>query len=126
MKFTEKQIKELKTIKYVKNVTSKSIIFTLEAKIKALKLREKWFSSKEIFEKMWFPDFVLNSEIPKNSITRWYKNKQNWNIEKQKWRPKTEKIDFDNMTLEQENEYLKTKLAIFKDLSELFKSWKFP
>lgn len=39
--------------KYTKNVTSKSIIFTLEAKTKALKLKEKWFIPKEIFEKIY-------------------------------------------------------------------------
>lgn len=126
MKFTEKQIEELKQIKYVKNVTSKSIIFTLEAKKKALKMKEKFLTPKEIFQKLWFPEYVLNSKIPKNSLFRWYKNKQIWKIEQKRWKPKSEKIDFNNMTLEQENEYLRTKLAIFEELSELFNSWKFP
>ena len=126
MKYTKEQIEELKQIRYVKNVTSKSIIFTYEAKVKSLKLREKWLTSKEIFQELWFPEYVLNSKIPSQSICRWSRKKQTWIIEKKRWKEKTEKIDLNNMTLEQENEYLRTKLAILEDLSELLKSWDFP
>lgn len=41
IKYTQKQIKELKNNKYVKNATSKSITFTLECKLKVLELSKK-------------------------------------------------------------------------------------
>ena len=88
MKYTKEQIEELKQIRYVKNVTSKSIIFTYEAKVKSLKLREKWLTSKEIFQELWFPEYVLNSKIPSQSICRWSRNKQTWIIEKKRWKEK--------------------------------------
>lgn len=126
MIYTKEQIEELKQIKYVKKVSSKSIIFTSEAKIKSLKLKEEWLTPKEIFQKFWFPKYILNSEVPSSALFRWSKNKENWVIEKKKWRKRKEKIDLNNMTLEQENEYLRTKLAIYEELSELFSSWDFP
>ena len=41
IKYTQAQIKELKANKYVKNVTQKSITFSLECKIEVLKLNKK-------------------------------------------------------------------------------------
>lgn len=124
VKYTEAQIEELKSNKYVKNVTQKHIVFTIECKNEVLKLSKKWIFSREIFERLWFPNYVINSDIPKSSISRWKKNmKQKWVIEEKKWRPKVEKIDFDNMTLEQENEYLRTKLALYEELADYMKTW---
>ena len=50
-------------------------------------------------------------------------NLKTWKIEEKKWRPKKEKIDFDNMTLEQENEYLKAKLALYEEFADYMKTW---
>jgi hypothetical protein len=92
--------------------------------MKALKLSNKHMLSKEIFEKLWFPEYVIHSDIPKSSISRWKRNiKKKWVIEEKKWRPITEKIDFDNMTLEQENEYLRAKLAFYEEIKEYINSW---
>jgi hypothetical protein len=52
IKYNEAQRNELKTNKYVRNVTGKHIVFTLECKNTALKLLNKYMSSKEIFEKL--------------------------------------------------------------------------
>lgn len=123
IKYNETQIEELKKNKYVKNCTKKHIVFTKVFKFEAVKLHKEMIP-KEIFKKFWFPDYVINSEIPKNSVARWEKNINNkWQIEDKKWRPKVEKIDFDNMTLEQENEYLRTKLALYEELADYMKTW---
>ncbi len=122
--YTKAQIEEIKANKYVKNVIQRHIVFTKECKIKAIELTNKDIFSKEIFERLWFPKYVINSDIPKNSISRWKRNiKQKWVIEEKKWKTKKEKIDFDNMTLEQENEYLRTKLAYLEELEKMFKNW---
>lgn len=121
--YTESQIKELKANKYVKNCSEKYVTFTLECKIEVLKQLEKWIYFRDIFKKLWFQEYIYNKEIVKNTVKRWRKNKSEWKIESKKWRPKKEKIDFDNMTLEQENEYLKAKLALYEELANYMKSW---
>jgi hypothetical protein len=88
-----------------------------------LKQLEKWIYFRDIFKKLWFQEYIYNKEIVKNTVKRWRKNKSEWKIESKKWRPKKEKIDFDNMTLEQENEYLKAKLALYEELANYMKSW---
>lgn len=123
IKYNETQIQELKSNKYVKNVTQKSITFTLECKKEVVKLSKKYLISKEIFRKLWFPEYIINTKIPDKSLDRWKRKvKIKWIYEEQKWKPRTEKIDFDNMTLEQENEYLRTKLALYEEISEYIKS----
>ncbi len=54
VKYNETQMKELKSNKYVKNVTNKSIIFTLKCKLEVLKYSKKWLFYKDIFKKLWF------------------------------------------------------------------------
>ena len=123
IKYTENQINDLRKNKYVKSCTNKNINFTQECKIKVLKLSNSWMFIKEIFEKLWFPKYIINSDIPSSSLKRWKNNQKKWNIEFKKWRPRIEKIDFDNMTLEQENEYLRTKLALYEELADYMNSW---
>jgi len=125
IKYTEEQVNELKKNKYVKSCTNKNVNFTLECKEKSVKLWNNWLSTKEIFEKLWFQEYITNSHIPASSLNRWRKNLDKWTVEYQKWRPKKEKIDFTNMTLEQENEYLKTKLAYYEELKKLV-DWEYP
>ncbi|PZM80158.1 hypothetical protein DLH72_05255, partial [Candidatus Gracilibacteria bacterium] len=69
-------------------------------------MKKNFLNPKEIFQKLGFPEYVFNSRIPENSLFRWSKNKQFGKIEQKRGREKQEEIDFDNMTLEQENEYL--------------------
>ena len=113
IKYSNEQISELLKTKYVLNCTQKYIIFTKECKNKSLKLLRQNFSTKEIFEKLWFPEYIINSKIPQRSFHRWNYKNNNSLIEDKKWRPKKEEIDFENMTLEQENEYLRAKLALY-------------
>lgn len=123
IKYNEEQIKELKAIKYVKNVTSKHIVFTRECKNKTLELSKKWLFYREIFKKLWFPEYITNSNIPEISYQRWKKNLEKWNIEGIKWRPKKEQIDFNNMTKEQYIEYLETKVAYLEEIKKYMDSW---
>ena len=105
IKYTEEQIKELKTNSSVKNATSKHIVFTKEFKLQAVKLAEKYISAKEIFNQFWFPEYVINSDIPSNSLARWKKLAKKWIVEETKWRPKKEEnIDFSKMSLEEQLE----------------------
>lgn len=123
IKYTEANIKELLKNKYVKSCTSKNVNFTLECKKQAILLNNKWLTTKEVFEKLWFPKYIINSNIPWSSINRWRKNKKKWNIEEQKWRPKGNKVDFNNMTQEQYIEYLETKLAYYEEMKKYINSW---
>ena len=93
IKYNQDQINELKTIKYVKNVTNKNITFTTEFKYELLKLSKKWLFYKEIFKKLWFPEYIVNSKIPERSYHRWNNKSKNWFLEDKKWRPIKQKID---------------------------------
>ena len=93
IKYNKAQIKELKWIKYVKSVTSKNINFTLEYKLEVLKLSKEWLFYRDIFKKLWFPEYIVNSKIPERSFNRWNNKSKNWNVEDKKWRPKSKKID---------------------------------
>lgn len=123
IKYTETQIQELKKNKYIKSVTNKNINFTLECKLEVLRLSKKWMFYRDIFKKLWFPEYIVKSQIPEKSYNRWKTKSENWNIEDKKWRPKKEEIDFENMTLEQENEYLRAKLALYEEFADYMKSW---
>jgi len=122
IKYTEEQIKELKSNSSVKNVTSKHIIFTKEFKLQAVKLAEKYITSKEIFKQFWFPEYVINSNIPFNSLNRWKKLSKKWIVEKKKWRKKKEYIDTTKMTKDEYIEYLEAKLALMEELERLSNS----
>jgi len=122
IKYTEEQIKELKSNPSVKNATSKHIIFTKEFKLQAVKLAEKYITSKEIFKQFWFPEYVINSNIPFNSLNRWKKLSKKWIVEKKKWRKKKEYIDTTKMTKDEYIEYLEAKLALMEELERLSNS----
>lgn len=123
IKYNEIQIEELKRNKYVKSVTNKNINFTLKCKLEVIRLSKKWMFYRDIFKKLWFPEYVVKSKVPERNYNRWKTKNINWNIEDKKWRPKKEEIDFDNMTLEQENEYLRAKLALYEEFADYMKSW---
>lgn len=127
--YTQSEINEIETNKYVEKCTTKQIRFTNEFKIELLKLADKWIFYREIFKILWFPEYVVNSKVPWISYTRWKKIKKNkwliWLIWTKKWRPRKEKIDISKMSLEEQNEYFKTKVAY---LEELHKTayWNYP
>ncbi len=120
IKYNKEQIAELKANKYVKNCTEKHIVFHTAFKLLAVKEMEDFLTSKEIFRKYGFPEYVIQTDIPNNALNRWKQNlKNNWKVEEVKWRPK--KIDFSNMTLEQENEYLKAKVTYLEEIQKYIK-----
>lgn len=123
IKYNEIQIEELKKNKYVKNISEKSITFSLECKCEFLKMSKKWIFYKKIFEKLGFPQYIIEWNVASEASKRWKRNEKNWAIEKKKWRAKKTKIDFNNMTLEQENEYLRAKLALYEALEDYMKNW---
>lgn len=129
IKYTTAQIKELESNKYVEKCTGKQIRFTNECKIEVLKLADKWFFYRDIFEALWFPEYVVKSTVPWISYTR-RKNikKKNWLIWliwAKKWRPTKEKKDISSMTLEEQNEYFKTENAYLKELHKTA-YWHYP
>ena len=126
IKYNIEKIKELESNKYVKSCTNKNINFTKEFKVKVLELSKEWIFYKEIFKLLWFPEYIYSSRIPKLSLDRWKSNiNKKWIIEEDKWRKKKEIIDFDKMSLKEQNEYLKTKLAYLEELNRLM-NWNYP
>ena len=126
IKYNNEQIKELESNKYVKSCTNKNINFTKECKIKVLELNKKWIFTKEIFQSLWFPEYVINSKIPSKSLDRWKRNiKIKWLIEENKWRKKKEKFDVSKMSKDEYIEYLETENAILKELKKLI-DWEYP
>ena len=122
IKYTKEQIQELKSNSNVKNATSKHVVFTKKFKLEAVKLSKKYISAKEIFLQFWFPEYIINSDIPSNSIARWKRLSKKWLVEEKKWRKKKEIIDFDKMSLKEQNEYLKTKILLLEELNNVLKS----
>lgn len=127
--YNKVQIELLKTNKYVKGCTSKYITFTDEIKIEAMKLCNKWMYFRDIFKHFWFPDFIINSDVPKNAIKGWKRrikiNWLSWLIQTKKWRKKKEKIDISNMTQEEKIKYLETENAYLKELHKVA-YWHYP
>jgi len=89
VKYTEEQIKEIKNNSNVKNCTTRHIVFTKEFKIKVVELANNSISAKKIFAKFLFPQYVIDSVVPWNSVARWKTlNKKWWLVEEIKWRPR--------------------------------------
>lgn len=123
IKYNEEQIQELERNKYVRKCSSRYITFTDEFKIKWLELNKNWKHHKEIFKEFWFPEYIINSQIPKDTFDRLrYQSKHKWILWK-KWRKKKEKIDFENMTKDEELEYLRAKVAYYEEIAKYLDSW---
>ena len=127
--YTDSQIKEIETNKYVEKCTTKQIRFTNEFKIELLTLSDKWLFYREIFDMLWFPEYVTKSNVPWRTYTR-YKNikKSNWLIWliwTKKWRPTKEKVDMKKMNIKEQNEYLQAEVAYLKELHKTA-YWHYP
>lgn len=125
-RYTDEQIKELKANKYVMNCTEKSIQFTDEFRKIAMELDGKEFP-RAIFKKCWFPDYVVNSIIPKESFERRRKSmREKWEIWLTDnrwcnwWRPRKNKIKKKSWEIieisKEEREYMQAELAVYKEL----------
>jgi hypothetical protein len=69
--YTKEQIQELIGNTYVKSCTSKYITFTDEFKVKAVELYNNGFHHKRIFKDLGFPEYIINSTIPIQSLKNW-------------------------------------------------------
>jgi hypothetical protein len=117
--YTNKQIQELQRNKYVKSVTSKYITFTLECKIEFLRLANEWMFYRDIFALFGFGEYIVNSSLPQNCFQRWKRKEISWNIEWKRWRQKKNITDFDSMSIEEQNEYLRAENAYLKELHKM-------
>ena len=120
--YTQEQIQTLRSNQYVKSCTEKYITFTDDCRITALKLDDKKWYHKDIFRYFWFPDFIIDSEIPRHSLKDWRKRVRNkWAagiIESKKGRKKKEKIDISQMTKDEYIQYLEAKTAYLEEIQK--------
>ena len=127
IQYTTEQIDILSNNIYIKSITDKYITFTNKMKIESLNLDSKWMYFKDIFKYLWFPDFIINSNIPKQSLKNWRnKVKTKWFIwlsDTKKWRKEKDKVDFDNLDKDREIEYLKAKVAYLEEIAKLKINW---
>jgi len=127
--YSKEQIELLKTNKHVKNCSSKYITFTNELRLEALKMDKEWVYFRDIFKYFSFPDFIVNSEVPKQLLKSWRRKMKAkwlpWLINTKKWRKKKEKIDISKMTQEEKIEYLETENAYLKELHKSI-YWHYP
>lgn len=127
--YNKEQIDLLKANKYVKDCTSKYITFIDELKTEALKLDNKWVYFRDIFRHFWFPDFIVDSDVPKQILKNWRYNMRKkwllWLVSTKKWRKKWEEINISKMTQEEKIIFLETENAYLK---ELYKTtyWHYP
>ena len=94
-KYTQKQSKELLNNPYVQNCTESYITFTNKVKYDSVILRKSLLKCRDIFEKLGFPKYIVDSEVPIKNISKWNKSINiDWNIGK-KWR----KQNYDNIDI---------------------------
>lgn len=133
-KYNKIQIEELSNNPYVLKCGKTWITFSKECKLEAVKLWNNWISTKRIFKDFWFPEYVVDDIIPKNSVCRW--NKQYllhwedafWKLSKRwkklgfKWK---KKLNINKLTNDELIEYYKTENAYLKELIKE-KHWFYP
>lgn len=121
--YNQEQINELINHKCVKNCSEKYITFTLEFKHMAIDLSKRWFTPKEIFKEFNFPEYIVYSDVPNNSVDRWRFNVKNNGItyfnETKKWRKKKNAIDPYKMDKDEYIKYLETKVAYFDEINKI-------
>lgn len=134
MKYNKNQIEEILKNKYVLRCSENSITFTEKCKIESVKLFNNSLSTKEIFKNFKFPEYILDSQIPKNSICRWNNQYQkHWEkafwIMAKRWRKLgfkwKKKINIDKLTDKEKIEYYQTENAYLKELYKE-KHWFYP
>lgn len=119
-KYSLEQAEELEWNEYVKSCSEKYLQFTDTFKVEALKQDIEWKYHRDIFRDAGFPDFIVTSAVPKESLWNWRHVLKHhwweWVMSKKKWRKKQEKIDISKMTLEEQNEYLRAEVAYLREL----------
>ncbi|WP_246483954.1 IS3 family transposase [Heyndrickxia vini] len=121
--FTEKEIKQLKTNKYVKSVSSKGITYTDEFKHIFIEGKEKGKFAREIFEQCGFDVEILGTNRVKSASKRWQKAyKENGIIGLRDTRAENSgRLLKSELTLEEKNARLEAQINLLKAENELFK-----
>jgi transposase len=125
--FTEKEIKQLSTNKYVKSVSSKGITYTDEFKHIFIAEKEKGKLTRDIFEHCGFDVEVLGTERIHSASKRWQKAYKVNGIHGLRdtragnsGRPSEKEL-----TLEEKNARLKAQINLLKAENELLKKIRF-
>jgi hypothetical protein len=70
--YTPDQIEELTRNPYVVKCSPKYITYSYECKARAIELSNNpYISSREIFEMLGFPSYIVASTTPKDSLKAW-------------------------------------------------------
>lgn len=125
--FTEKEIKQLKTNKYVKSVSSKGITYTDEFKHIFIEGKEKGKFAREIFEQCGFDVEILGTNRVKSASKRWQKAyKENGIIGLRDTRAENSgRLLKSELTLEEKNARLEAQINLLKAENELLKKIRF-
>lgn len=125
--FTEKEIKQLSTNKYVKAVSSKGITYTDEFKRYFIDENEKGKLPREIFEKSGFDIDIIGMKRVESSGKRWRAaHRENGLLglrdtrSESSGRPKEKEL-----TLEEKNVRLEAQINLLKAENELLKKIRF-
>lgn len=120
IKYTRQQQEELNLNAYVRKCSEKYIQFTDAFKIFCVKQSEVWLYHRDIFWDSGFPEYIIQWAVPKECLWNWKhafkKEWWQWVISKKKGRKKQEKKDISQMTMKEENAYLKAEVAYLRQL----------
>lgn len=131
IKYNKEERESLLQNRYVKNCSEKYLTFTDNCKIEAIALKESGMYSRDIFKTLGFPDFILHSQVPIQSMKNWSMKLKTrgiaWFKETKKWRKKKVKQDLSNMSKDKYITYLETQVASMKEIQDfLRKRGKYP
>lgn len=125
--FTENEIEQLKTNKYVKSVSSKGITYTDEFKHIFIVKKEKGEFPREIFEQCGFDIEVLGTKRVSSASKRWQKAyKKSGIIGLRDTRAGNSGRPLEReLTLEEKNARLEAQINLLKAENELLKKIRF-
>ncbi|MFA6090819.1 MAG: hypothetical protein WC774_03520 [Candidatus Gracilibacteria bacterium] len=120
--YTAEQIELLRSNQYVRTCTSKYITFTYDCRIAALRFDEQGWYFRDIFRYFSFPDFIVTSDVPRNSLKAWRRRLQSKGsiglIHAKKGRKAKEKVDVSLMTKDEYIKYLEAKTAYLEEIQK--------
>ncbi|VEF46444.1 transposase [Bacillus freudenreichii] len=125
--FTEKEIEQLSTNKYVKSVSTKGITYTDEFKHTFITEKEKGKLTRDIFERCGFDVEVLGMDRVYSASKRWQKAyKLNGIIGLRDTRAENSGRSREReLTLEERNARLEAQINLLKAENELLKKIRF-
>jgi transposase-like protein len=118
-KFTEEQIRELRSNKYVVRCSDKNITYSKDFKILAVRQYIDGKSSSQIFREAGFNLYALGIDVPKCSLKRWRKTFKMQGLDglqtDRRGGKRINKPTMEGLTAEQRIEYLEAKVAYLKE-----------